>query len=268
MNYWTLNNKTDVYVAAHRGWKTKYPENTLPAFDAAALAGVDQIETDVRVTRDGELVLIHDETLDRTTGGTGLVRDHTLSELKKIDASNGMDGFSGVRIPTLEEFLSLMKERNVKTLDIELKEYPENGREETAFKVCDKTVALIDRYGYLDRGVLNTFSLPLHEYIRNAFGDSIRRHVYWPLSALRGAAGRDPYEGAFCCCMFGDECGGAMASRSDFASMRARGVSPWAGAGVKTFEQTEKAVEYGADLITTNDPGETLSFLRRLGRHA
>ena len=131
MNYWTLNNKTDVYVAAHRGWQARYPENTVPAFDAAALAGVDQIETDVRVTRDGELVLIHDETVDRTTDGTGLVRDHTLAELKKLDASNRMGGFSGVRIPTLEEFLSLVKERNVKTLDIELKEYPENGREET-----------------------------------------------------------------------------------------------------------------------------------------
>ena len=59
MNYWTQS-KQNIFVAAHRGWRSKYPENTLAAFRAALELGVDQIETDVRVTADGELVLIHD----------------------------------------------------------------------------------------------------------------------------------------------------------------------------------------------------------------
>ena len=80
MNYWTLS-KDNIYVAAHRGWSTVYPENTLLAFRKAIEIGVDQIETDVRITRDGELVCIHDATVDRTTNGTGKVCDKNLAEL-------------------------------------------------------------------------------------------------------------------------------------------------------------------------------------------
>ena len=93
MNYWN-ESRDNVYVAAHRGWSTVYPENTMEAFRAAIDLGVDQIETDVRVTRDGELVLIHDETVDRTTNGSGRVIDMTLSELKALDACNGKAQFS------------------------------------------------------------------------------------------------------------------------------------------------------------------------------
>ena len=72
MNYWTQSEK-NIWVAAHRGWCSDYPENTMPAFRAALEIGVDQIELDVRVTKDGELVIIHDATVDRTTNGTGHV---------------------------------------------------------------------------------------------------------------------------------------------------------------------------------------------------
>ena len=85
MNYWT-ESKDNIYVAAHRGWSTLYPENTLLAFKKSIEIGVDQIETDVRITRDGELVCIHDATVDRTTNGTGLVRELTLTQLKLLDA--------------------------------------------------------------------------------------------------------------------------------------------------------------------------------------
>ena len=85
MNYWTQSPK-NIYVAAHRGWRTKYPENTMESFRAAEALGVDQLELDVRVTKDDELVVIHDPTVDRTTDGTGLVREKTLTELKALDA--------------------------------------------------------------------------------------------------------------------------------------------------------------------------------------
>ena len=83
MNYWTQS-REHVFVAAHRGWSDRYPENTMEAFRAAAELGVDQIETDVRLSKDGELVLIHDETLERVTDGCGKVIDHTLSELEQL----------------------------------------------------------------------------------------------------------------------------------------------------------------------------------------
>ena len=93
--YWTLN-KNNVYVAAHRGFSAEYPENTIPSFSAAIDCGVDQLETDVRMTSDGELVLIHDDTVNRTTNGTGLVSQMTFGELRKLDASNGKKGFEEV----------------------------------------------------------------------------------------------------------------------------------------------------------------------------
>ena len=89
MNYWTQSPK-NIYVAAHRGWCAKYPENTMEAFRAAVELGVDQIELDVRVTRDGELVIIHDATVDRTTNGTGKVCDKLLAELQALDAGSYM----------------------------------------------------------------------------------------------------------------------------------------------------------------------------------
>ena len=85
MNYWTQS-KNNIYVAAHRGDSAYYPENTMASFRAAIEEGVDQIELDVRVTRDNEIVIIHDATVDRTTNGTGKVCDKTLGELKALDA--------------------------------------------------------------------------------------------------------------------------------------------------------------------------------------
>ena len=72
---------------AHRGFSGKYPENTMLAFKKALEAGADGIELDVQMTKDGQVVVIHDEKVDRTTNGTGLVRDYTLEELRKLDAS-------------------------------------------------------------------------------------------------------------------------------------------------------------------------------------
>ena len=72
---------------AHRGFSGKYPENTMLAFRKALEAGADGIELDVQLTKDGQVVIIHDEKVDRTTNGTGNVRDYTLEELRKLDAS-------------------------------------------------------------------------------------------------------------------------------------------------------------------------------------
>ena len=81
-------------VFAHRGYSGKYPENTMEAFRGAFAAGADGIELDVQLSKDGQLVIIHDETLDRTTTGKGYVKDYTLSELKQLDASGKL--FSGL----------------------------------------------------------------------------------------------------------------------------------------------------------------------------
>jgi glycerophosphoryl diester phosphodiesterase len=75
-------------VIGHRGYRTKYPENTLSSFAAAIAAGADMIELDVTLSRDRKLVVIHDDTLNRTTSGFGPVHDMNLQELKRLDAGS------------------------------------------------------------------------------------------------------------------------------------------------------------------------------------
>lgn len=97
----------DVKIWAHRGCSMMNPESTLMAFEKAAkLDGITGIEFDVQLTKDGEIVVIHDERVDRTTDGTGNVRDYTLAELKKLSITGDDDTY---RIPTLREVLELLK---------------------------------------------------------------------------------------------------------------------------------------------------------------
>ncbi len=91
-------------IIAHRGFRARYPENTLAAFRAAEAAGALGVELDVALSRDRQVVVIHDDTLDRTTDGSGPVAGLTLSELKLLDAGAGFHPrFAGERIPTLAE---------------------------------------------------------------------------------------------------------------------------------------------------------------------
>ena len=258
MNYWTQSEK-NIFVAAHRGWCGKYPENTMAAFRAALELGVDQIETDVRVTKDGELVLIHDAAVDRTTNGTGLVIYYTFEELRKLDAGHGE------QIPTLRELMELVKDHPTLTVDIELKEYPTAGHEAVAYDVCDRALRMIDEYGFADRCVANTFSGKLHEYIREKYGDRYRQHVFYPLRHL-GDCEKDPYAYAYCTCVFGLE---GEVTVEDVKKLHGDyGVRIWAGAYVKDEAGVELAEKIGAELITCNNPDEILRILRRKGLHA
>jgi glycerophosphoryl diester phosphodiesterase len=97
-------------IIAHRGLDEVYPENTLIAFKAALDRGM-AIEIDVRGTSDEELVVVHDDTVDRTTDGTGAVAEMTLAELKQLDAGSWWGAeFAGERIPTLDETLDVVRD--------------------------------------------------------------------------------------------------------------------------------------------------------------
>lgn len=105
---------------AHRGYRAMYPENTLAAFRAAVEAGVQMIELDACLSKDRKVVVIHDDTLDRTTDGSGRVCDFSLAELKQLDAGSWFDsGFAGERIPTLAEVLDMVLPHV--TVNIEIK---------------------------------------------------------------------------------------------------------------------------------------------------
>jgi len=100
-----------IHVVAHRGAMRWAPENTLPAFHKAIAMGADVIEMDVRQTLDGHFVIMHDESVDRTTDGEGLVRDLTLEQIRKLSAH-------GERVPTLEEALDAIQGRALPDIDL------------------------------------------------------------------------------------------------------------------------------------------------------
>ena len=96
-------------ASAHRGDTKNAPENTIPAIESAVRKGAHQIEIDVKLSKDGKLVIMHDWTVDRTTNGTGKVPDLTFNELRKLDAGSWFSPeFKGTKIPTLEEVLDVI----------------------------------------------------------------------------------------------------------------------------------------------------------------
>ena len=149
-------------IWAHRGCSQRYPENTLLAFEKAAeIQGLTGIELDIQLTKDGQLVVIHDEKVDRTTEGIGWVRDYTLTELKKLHIYADVN--SSQKIPTMEEVLDLVEPRCKEgmKINIELKTsvYPYPGIE-------DKIVELIHRRGLQKSIVYSSFYTLSLEKIR------------------------------------------------------------------------------------------------------
>lgn len=140
-------------ILAHRGDPSQAPENTMPAFAAAIASGVDGVEFDVQATADGEMVILHDERLERTTNGKGFVKDLTLAQTKALDAGSWFkDTFAGEKIPTLAETLELFQPTSL-FIDIELKtgKFPYPG-------LAEKTALLVKDMGLAERVVISSFN--------------------------------------------------------------------------------------------------------------
>jgi glycerophosphoryl diester phosphodiesterase len=121
-------------VIGHRGAAAYAPENTLEGIHTAADMGVEWVELDVKLTKDDVPIIFHDDTLDRTTNGSGLVAETTYEEIKQLEAGSWFsDGFTGIKIPTLEEAIDVLIERNM-GLNLEIKPCP--GREKETAEVA------------------------------------------------------------------------------------------------------------------------------------
>lgn len=107
-------------IYAHRGASGYAPENTLEAFELASKQGAHGVELDVHLSRDGEIIVIHDETVDRVADGTGTVNELTLAELKRFCVGKAFEGFDGARIPTLREVYELLAPTGLE-VNVELK---------------------------------------------------------------------------------------------------------------------------------------------------
>lgn len=142
----------EVKVWAHRGASGHAPENTMPAFELAYELGADGIELDVQLTKDGALVVIHDETVDRVSDGTGRVHDYTLEELKRLNVNKNFPAYGVVQIPTLEEVYAFIKTTDM-TVNLELKN-------SVIFyeQLEEKVLALAEKMGISDRIIYSSFN--------------------------------------------------------------------------------------------------------------
>jgi glycerophosphoryl diester phosphodiesterase len=155
-----------VWVIAHRGASGSAPENTLAAFRKAVELGAGFIETDLQLSRDARLVALHDDTLERTTNGSGPVSSRTLEELRKLDAGGWFGGsgreeqagFAGERIPTIEEILAFGREHEI-GLFLEVKPTGPSGAEHAI-------VGALHACGEVPRSVVLSFSPSVLKRVR------------------------------------------------------------------------------------------------------
>ena len=158
-----------VIVVAHRGDWRNFPENSLEAIDNAIKMGVDIVELDVKRTKDGELILMHDRTLDRTTTGKGLVSENTLSDIRKLNLRNGCNIRTIHKVPTLEEALLHAKGKIMINLD-------------QADLYFDQIYELMKKTG-TTKQIIMTGRKPVAE-VKKQFGSYLEDVIYMPIVDL------------------------------------------------------------------------------------
>ncbi len=173
-------------IIGHRGAADYAPENTLEGIHTAADMGVEWVELDVKLTKDQVPIIFHDETLDRTTNSAGNVKDFTLAELKELDAGSWFsDGFYGAQIPTLEEVVDVLLERDM-GLNLEIK--PCRGLERVTAEIALDILSTI--WDDHDRLLLSSFSNVSLEVALDMAADWHRGFVLpseWPENWLETA---------------------------------------------------------------------------------
>ena len=227
---------------AHRGASDYAPENTLSAFYLGLLQGANGIETDVQMTKDGQLVLFHDDTLERVTDGKGTIAEHTLDELKALKVY-GKNGFFD-RIPTLREFLEKFSSYDI-SFALEVKvEGVEEGM-----------LALAKEFGIMGKTTFTSFLFPCVERIKAL--DKTARVGFLTHSVDDAAIEKVLSIG-------GEEFGpkAALATKEIVARARAAGlgVRAW---GVMNEELMKKMCDLGVDGMTVNFPYKLAAYLEK-----
>lgn len=234
-------------IWAHRGASAYAPENTLPAFALAQDLGADGIELDVQLSADGEVVVIHDETLDRTTDATGAVAGRTLAELRALDAANGMGAFQGTPVPSLAEVLDLVKPGRM-AVNVELKTsvefYP--GLERAALDV-------IAASGLVERVIVSSFNhytlktvQQIDPGIRVGLLFSEVLYLPWEYAVEFGAVAIHPHVGFL-----------RIPGAVEYAHAAGVQVNTWTA---NTDDDLRAALATGVDAVITNFPDRGLAL--------
>ena len=240
------------HIMAHRGASGYAPENTLEAFELAVKMGAYGVELDVHLTKDGELVVAHDETIERVSDGTGRIADMTLAELKKFRFNKTHPEYSDARIPTLKEVFDLLGPAGL-YINAELKnsciDYPGLER---------KTIELAAKEGILDRILFSSFNhhsmLRVKEIDSSLYCGLLYEATLiepWEYARRLGMDALHPHFSEVL--VPGGEC--------DAAHALGLQVNPWT---VNTEENLRAVIKAGADHIISNYPDRALKVLAQI----
>ncbi|MFS0724757.1 glycerophosphodiester phosphodiesterase family protein [Paenibacillus sp. 1P07SE] len=247
-----LTQTEGVVVAAHRGYKSKYPENTLLAFAEAAALGVDMLELDLRLSKDKQLMVIHDETVDRTTNGSGLVSEWEAAELQELDAGGWFGArFAGLKIPLFSELCAFIEGYPNMLLNVEIKPAPD------ALEAADLAVAALEACGMRENCVFTSFDAVVLAHLYRHHG--VRTQGFPGEVMHHFAAGEDGTYAA----MWAAGISMKLLTPERVAEFRARGILPWCYCP-DDEEQVRHAIACGATLLTCNDPLPALRLRERL----
>ena len=164
------SNGSDILVIAHRGDWRNFPENSLEGFSSAIDMGVDMIEMDVAKTKDNQLVIMHDQTLDRTTNGKGLVSDWTLDALRKLYLKDGLGIETRCKIPTLEEALLICKDKSLVNLD-------------KSYEIFDQAFDVAKKTGTTKQIIVKGYNKTVNQVITD-FGTKLDTITFMPIINL------------------------------------------------------------------------------------
>jgi glycerophosphoryl diester phosphodiesterase len=239
----------NILVAGHRGYAAKYPENTLFSFEKGLEIGVDMFEFDLNLTKDKELVVIHDQTVDRTTNGNGWVRDFTLEQIKTLDAGFHSD-YPRQEIPTLRELLTYLRPYKHLLYNVEIKE--------KTHETVDKAIAMLKEFDILEQCVIACFDAEIVEYAHRTYGVKTQGFC----GQLMQNFSDETYSH-----LYGVGLGMNLLTAELCNEFKQMGIDPWAYCP-DTDAEVYEVIRSGATLVTCNDPEPALRILKQEGLHA
>jgi glycerophosphoryl diester phosphodiesterase len=259
-----------VIVVAQRGDWRHAPENSLQAIQNCIDMGIDMVEIDIRETKDGQLVLMHDKTIDRTTTGKGLINEWTLDSLKTLHLVDGLGVATQHQIPTLKEALELSKDKILVNLD-------------KSYEIFDKCYEIIEETGTQNQVIIKG-SKQLSE-VKKEFGNYLEKVHFMPILGLPNNNANEIVEEylsssnmpvAFEFTVKHD----SIKFIKEFKNIRGRGSSVWVNAlwpqhnaghddekAVQNLSIYDWFIDNNIDIIQTDRPELLLKYLRAKGLH-
>lgn len=267
-------NSTYVLVAAHRGDWRNYPENSVAAIKSAIDMGVDIVEIDIQRTKDGHLVLMHDETINRTTNGKGKVSDYTLDSLRTFHLRNGLGRVTGHIIPTMEEAMLTVKGKAMVNLD-------------KCYEYLTEAYAILEKTGTVNHAIFKGYNKTA-ENVQSDCGVLLSKITYMGMVKLESANAANTISVfqqtvkpvAFELNFSSDTC----SVLNDLNKIKQQGSRVWINslwASLNGGHDDDKAVDEnntkdswqwiidkGANIIQTDRPRELLVYLRKRKLHS